>query len=57
MRRENENQQATMEKNFSGIVKEHATVSLGFRTAGQIERIYVKEAASRWPVPTTSPPK
>lgn len=37
------NQQATMEKNFSGIVKEHATVSLGFRTAGQIERIYVKE--------------
>ena len=28
------NQQATMEKNFSGIVKEHATVSLGFRTPG-----------------------
>ena len=37
------NQQATMEKNFSGIVKEHATVSLGFRTPGQIERICVKE--------------
>ena len=37
------NQQATMEKNFSGIVKEHATVSLGFRTPGQISRIYVKE--------------
>ena len=37
------NQQATMEKNFSGIVKEHATVSLGFRTPGQISHIYVKE--------------
>ena len=37
------NRQATMRKNFSGIVKEHATVSLGFRTPGQIERILVKE--------------
>ena len=37
------NQQATMEKNFSGIVKEHATISLGFRTPGQIARICVKE--------------
>jgi len=37
------NRQASMRKNFSGIVKEHATVSLGFRTPGQIERIFVKE--------------
>lgn len=30
-------------KTFSGIVKEKAEVSLGFRTGGQIEKIHVKE--------------
>ena len=30
-------------KTFSGVVKEKAEVSLGFKTGGQIERIYVKE--------------
>ncbi len=30
-------------KSFSGIVKEKASISLGFKTAGQIEHIYVKE--------------
>ncbi len=30
-------------KSFSGVVKEKASVSLGFKTAGQIEHIYVKE--------------
>lgn len=31
------------QKRFSGIVKENAEASLGFKTAGQIERILVKE--------------
>ena len=30
-------------KSFSGTVKEASEISLGFKTAGQIERIYVKE--------------
>lgn len=30
-------------KRFSGIVKENAEISLGFKTAGQLESIYVKE--------------
>ena len=30
-------------KSFSGIVKEAREISLGFKTAGQIERIHVKE--------------
>ena len=32
-----------LQKHFSGIVKENAETSLGFKTAGQIERILVKE--------------
>lgn len=30
-------------KRFPGIVKENAEISLGFKTAGQLEHIYVKE--------------
>ena len=32
-------------KNFSGVVKENSTVSLSFRTAGQIQSILVKEGS------------
>ena len=32
-------------KNFSGVVKENSTVSLSFRTPGQIARILVKEGS------------
>ncbi len=35
--------EGAMQKNFSGVVKENATVSLSFRAAGQIAHIYVKE--------------
>jgi len=31
------------EKKFAGVVEEDCSVSLGFKTAGQIRRIYVKE--------------
>ena len=37
------NRQETSVKNFSGVVKENSTVSLSFRTPGQIARILVKE--------------
>lgn len=30
-------------KNFSGVVQESHNIGLGFKTAGQIEKIYVKE--------------
>ena len=39
------NRQELAVRNFSGVVKENSTVSLSFRTAGQIERILVKEGA------------
>lgn len=32
-------------KSYSGIVEENHEISLGFKTAGQIEKIYVKEGA------------
>ena len=35
------NRQESALKNFSGIVKENSTVSLSFRTPGQIARILV----------------
>lgn len=38
-----ENASSEMVKNFSGVVKEKSETNLGFKTAGQIERIYVKE--------------
>lgn len=31
------------EKHFSGVVNEKASINLGFKTAGQIEKIFVKE--------------
>lgn len=37
------NRQESAVKNFSGRVKENSTVSLSFRTPGQIEKILVKE--------------
>jgi len=37
------NRQETAVKNFSGVVKENSTVSLSFRTPGQIMRVLVKE--------------
>lgn len=37
------NQSEAAVRNFTGVVKENATVSLSFRTAGQIARILVKE--------------
>ncbi|MBR1520514.1 MAG: efflux RND transporter periplasmic adaptor subunit [Bacteroidaceae bacterium] len=37
------NRQETTVKNFSGVVKENSTVSLSFRTPGQIMHILVKE--------------
>lgn len=37
------NRQESSVKNFSGVVKENSTVSLSFRTPGQIARIFVKE--------------
>lgn len=37
------NRQESAVKNFSGVVKENSTVSLSFRTPGQIMRILVKE--------------
>lgn len=39
------NRQESALKNFSGIVKENSTVSLSFRTPGQIARILVKEGS------------
>ena len=39
------NRQEAAVKNFSGVVKENSTVSLSFRTPGQIMRILVKEGA------------
>ena len=39
------NRQESAVKNFSGVVKENSTVSLSFRTPGQIEKILVKEGA------------
>lgn len=33
------------ETKLSGVVNENATVNLGFKTAGQIEKIYVKEGS------------
>ena len=38
-----QNRQESTVRNFSGVVKENSTVSLSFRTPGQIERILVKE--------------
>lgn len=37
------NRQESAVKNFSGVVKENSTISLSFRTPGQIARILVKE--------------
>ena len=37
------NSAGAQSKNFSGVVKENASISLGFRAAGQIQRILVKE--------------
>ena len=37
------NRQESAVRNFSGVVKENSTVSLSFRTAGQISAILVKE--------------
>ena len=39
------NRQESTVKNFSGVVKENSTVSLSFRTPGQIKRILVKDGA------------
>lgn len=39
------NRQESAVKNFSGVVKENSTVSLSFRTPGQIMRVLVKEGA------------
>ena len=39
------NRQESALKNFSGIVKENSTVSLSFRTPGQIARVLVKEGS------------
>lgn len=39
------NRQESAVKNFSGVVKENSTVSLSFRTAGQIARILVREGS------------
>jgi RND family efflux transporter MFP subunit len=39
------NRQESVVKNFSGVVKENSTVSVSFRTPGQIMRILVKEGA------------
>ena len=39
------NRQESTVKNFSGVVKENSTVSLSFRTPGQIARILVKEGS------------
>ena len=38
-----QNRQESAVKNFSGVVKENSTVSLSFRTPGQITRVLVKE--------------
>lgn len=40
-----QNRQESTIKNFSGVVKENSTVSVSFRTPGQILRIFVKEGA------------
>ena len=37
------NRQESAVKNFSGVVKENSTVSLSFRTPGQISKVLVKE--------------
>jgi RND family efflux transporter MFP subunit len=34
---------ATVSKNYSGVVTESKTISLGFKTAGQISKTYVKQ--------------
>ena len=39
------NRQELAVKNFSGVVKENSTVSVSFRTPGQIMRVLVKEGA------------
>ena len=39
------NRQESAVRNFSGVVKENSTVSLSFRTPGQISRILVKEGS------------
>ena len=39
------NRQESAVRNFSGLVKENSTVSLSFRTPGQIMRILVKEGS------------
>ena len=39
------NRQESSVRNFSGLVKENSTVSLSFRTAGQIQNILVKEGS------------
>ena len=39
------NRQESAVRNFSGVVKENSTVSLSFRTPGQIMRILVKEGS------------
>ena len=39
------NRQESAIRNFSGVVKENSTVSLSFRTPGQISRILVKEGS------------
>ena len=39
------NQQESAVKNFTGVVKENSTISLSFRTAGQIAKILVKEGS------------
>ena len=43
-------------KNFSGVVNENSTVSMSFRTPGQIASIYVKEGAhaDKW-LPRSTP--
>lgn len=39
------NRQESAVKNFSGVVKENSTLSLSFRTPGQISKIFVKEGS------------
>ena len=39
------NRQESAVKNFTGVVKENSTISLSFRTAGQIAKILVKEGS------------
>ncbi|MBQ4380142.1 MAG: efflux RND transporter periplasmic adaptor subunit [Bacteroidaceae bacterium] len=40
-----QNRQEAVERNFSGVVMENSTISLSFRTPGQIIRLYVDDGA------------